>query len=134
MPLSLQERESLLARVEERLVGRNFPRQITRATVGRVCSAFGTSVERVAEPAGGGVNVVTLSTGSMLDLAWRVRRQRMATDISPTDTGCRRAGRHTMVVMRSPAEHQPAPRRATAIVGCNIHVGPGTARGGDEGE
>jgi hypothetical protein len=74
MPLSLQERESVLARVEQRLVGRNIPSHITRAAVERACNVLSNSVDGVAAPVGGGEILVTLSTASMPDLASRVRR------------------------------------------------------------
>ena len=134
MPLSRDERESDFARGKQSLVGRNIPRHIRRAAVGRVCIAFSTSVERVVEPAGGGEILVTLSAASMPDLASRVRRQHMATDITPTNTSSGRAGRHMVDATRLAAGHEPELRRAAAIVGCNIHVGPVTARGGEEVE
>lgn len=133
MPLSLLERESVLAHIEERVVGRNIPRQITRAAVERVCSVFNTSEDRLEEPAGGGEILVTPGAASMPDLASRVRRQIQATDMTRADTEIDRIGRHSEIMMRRVAGHEPALRRAAAIVGCNSHCMTGDREGRGRG-
>lgn len=133
MPLSLLERESVLAHIEERVVGRNIPRQITRAAVERVCSVFSTSEDRLEKPAGGGEILVALSAASMPDLASRVRRKTMATDITPADTEIGRIGRRSEIVRRRGAGHEPVLRRAAAIVGCNTHCLTGDRAGRGRG-
>jgi hypothetical protein len=126
MPLSLQQREFVPARTEDRVVGRNIPRQITRAAVERVCSIFSMSVDRVAEPAGGGEIFETLCTASMPDLASRVCRQTMATGFTPTRPENGSLGRPTTTVTRLATARAPERWRTAVIVGCNTGVAPGT--------